>query len=416
MRRLEIPGGWYSDAHPSGAYAVTVAGKHVATDEGPVAFPGENILYLRLCLFAGHRYLAGVGHQTDQAWLWRDGGAPPWNSSGPAAGVNACAFWAERGYLWVCRGGDQADRFDLLPDGGSAREYLATGSQGIRWVRDDSAVLTGDATYVDKARGLWEYTDYGNVAIGQGPETGCVVRFKADGLGRLLEPGAVRFVRVQRVGDEFAIAMTRQDIGACVIVWATLAELLALPVAPWVVPPVVVPPVVTPPVTFPIPPTIPPESTPMRLTEPEKALLTAFAAAVPMPVSTDEEARRAWTMKLAQTFKSRFPAAGWGTKRASDTRPLAKDAIARIVDGIIWSFDVVLGGDVLKLNPNADGENISVTGQVFVPVDAHDWLGGTVEPPVEPEVPNPEVPPSSDLEARVASLETFLSATFKTWR
>jgi hypothetical protein len=410
MRRLEISGGWYADAHPSGAYAVTVDGQHVATDEGPVAFPGENILYLRLCLFAGHRYLAGVGHQTDQAWLWANRESGGWKSLNPAAGVNACAFWPNRGYLWVCRGGDQADEFDLLSGGGSARRYLATGSQGIRWIRADGTILTGDATYVDKARGLWEYTDYGDVAIGQGPETGCVVRFAADGLGRLLEPGAVRFVRVQRMGDQFAVSMTRQDIGACVIVWATLDELRALPVAPWVTVPAPAP------VSLPAPTPAPvPKDGPMKLTDAEKATLTAFAAAFPMTTVADEDGRRAWTWKLAQTFAARFPAQGWGTKRASSTRPLSKDAVARIVDGIIWSWDVVTGGnDPLKLNPNADAENISASGQVFVPVDAHDWIGGTVEPPVEPEVPGPEVPPTTppdaDLVARVKALEEAVVA------
>lgn len=275
------------------------------------------------------------------------------------------------------------------------------------------------------AMGLWSADDWDNVrlwdesrdAIGTTHEAGGImvgertdndgarVRFKGGTVGQLCADKWIFWPRIA-VREDGRIAVTWCDnkTGTGVWVWiGTEAELRAasLPNAP----------------TVPTPPTVPPtqpptQETPMRLTDPEKALLTAFAAAVPMPVSTDEEARRAWTMKLAQTFKARFPAAGWGTKRASETRPLAKDAIARIVDGILWSFDVVLGGDVLKINPNAEAENISVSGQVFVPVDAHDWIGG----PPEPEVPGPTEPPTipNDLAARVQALEEAMTAV-KTW-
>ena len=131
-------------------------------------------------------------------------------------------------------------------------------------------------------------------------------------------------------------------------------------------------------------------------------------AAIPVDA---EEARREWVYKLAQTFKARFPIA-WGTKRADPTRPQSKDVICYESAGRLVGWDVVLGTEPPTLNPNAD--SMDLTGQVFIPVEAHDWL--SVLPPVEPEVPIPPVvvPDPSTLEARVAKIEAFLSS-LPTW-
>jgi hypothetical protein len=217
----------YGDAAPGGRFAVMIHNAHVETDAGPVAAP-ENLLYLRATWQGGRRWLAGCGHQSDMAWL-HDGAG--WVPTGGCAGVNPVAFGP--GVVYVCRGRDSTEQIGL--DGsGAIRFPLATGAMGIRWVSPLGPV-TADSSYADPARGLFQYTDYGDVAFGEGDDAaggGVVARFADDGVLRRMEPGVVRWVRVQRDGDQIGLAYARQDTRECVVLWTTLAEVRAWPAVP----------------------------------------------------------------------------------------------------------------------------------------------------------------------------------------
>ncbi len=277
---------------------------------------------------------------------------------------------------------------------------------GIWDAFDDGTVLLwddcfmGGTTHVREGIIAWERKDNDGV---------CIV---IDNIKRHLcrDKGAF-WPRLAVDGENVAVVWCDQFKGNQGWLWmGTKAELRALPL----VPETPAPPV--PPTPDPEPPK--PEGEPMRLTASEKATLIAFNEKFPVAAipGADEEARRAWTWKLAQTFAARF-VIGWGTKRADANRPLSKDSIAYVSAGRLYGFDVVLGTDPLTLNENVDGEDI--TGQVYVPVPAKDWLADTPVPPVEPPV-EPPGPAPTDLEKRVADLEdivagisAFLDDTFK---
>lgn len=145
----------------------------------------------------------------------------------------------------------------------------------------------------------------------------------------------------------------------------------------------------------------------MKFTDTEKATLIAFDAAFPVAAITpdDDATRRVWLLKLAQTFKAKF--GGWGTKKNGANSPQSTDALARWIAGTLWAFDTTLGTTPLRLNPNAEGEDI--TGQNFIEVEAHDWLATA-----PPQPPDPEPPPTDpDLSARVDKIERWLSDTFR---
>ena len=202
MITKRVSNAWYTDAGVNGHYAALVTASHIETDTGNVPIPRENVLYLRATWQQGVLHLAGTGHQTDKAWHWN---GINWEEVDGAFGVNPCAF--EPGAVLVCHGGNLCERkpFVGLP---SFTFPLETGSQGIRWVRPDGAIITSDSTHADQARGLYDYTDYGDVAFGQADDSvggGGVVRFADDGVLRRFEPGQVRFVRTDRSGYQIAL-------------------------------------------------------------------------------------------------------------------------------------------------------------------------------------------------------------------
>lgn len=100
---------------------------------------------------------------------------------------------------------------------------------GWRYVSDDMQVVSYGATYSGPP--LWEWTQRGDVRIGQGPENEdgicCVL---PDGIVRQILPGNWRNIRVRRDGDELlivAVNYSTHDTG----VWqVSRAELASLPV------------------------------------------------------------------------------------------------------------------------------------------------------------------------------------------
>lgn len=138
------------------------------------------------------------------------------------------------------------------------------------------------------------------------------------------------------------------------------------------------------------------------------ALIEAFADRYGLPGFSKEEGQ-AWIAKLAGTFAARFPNEGWGTKRASETRPLSNESIARPHGGRLWSYDLIIGAGApgQRLEPRAHAEDIS--DQVFVSVQPFDFLGGGgSNPPPDTGGGNggtdPPPAPTVDLSALIAEM------------
>ena len=226
-------GGWYADCLPSGPYVVLIEGSHLDTDLGRVDFlAGAAIdtyepLFVRLS--DDGRAFAGQSHFHTSTVEYTAAGWRRINKE--AIGVSPIIY-------------DQANQL-RISDG-------SIGSQGWRYVAVDGELITGDATYAPgPGFTLYEWTDLSRngdtVIIGQGPEDGCHVW---DGTAhRVLATGHSRFVRAHRVGDHVSVAIWRTG-APTLLIWATVDELRALPVAPVVVPPPVVPPV--PPINDPL--------------------------------------------------------------------------------------------------------------------------------------------------------------------
>jgi len=377
MTRQERPG-WFGEIMPeSGAWAVS-GPDGIVTSGGPPPNPGEALMFLRLAYFNRNVYLIGKGHESGTAWMW-SGGA--WLDCGLTHGNSPCAWDHEWFRAVVCRSDGRAE--SVLTDGGGIGMFdLACGSQGIRWIRDDSSIVTGDASYGD-GRGMSEFTDFGDVSIGQ-CDSGVGVRFAADGIVRVVEGGGdTLFVRVNRHGDQFGIAFRHVESSVVVLLLMTATELLACP------PETIAP---TPPQPEPNP------EEPMIWTDAHTQLLTRFAAKMPPPPTKEGQSQeswdaswRMWTGQVARQFcHSCGPA--WGHKRADPNRPLSADCIAYKSQAGFAGFDLRNGATgQLVTQPGA----IDLTGQTFVPVEPVDYLGDTVpvEPPIVPPTPDPTIPP-----------------------
>ena len=146
-----------------------------------------------------------------------------------------------------------------------------------------------------------------------------------------------------------------------------------------------------------------------------RAVRDAFVAKVPVPSggpnpadSAFEDRCRAWTRSLAQQIVFSTNDRSWGCKNAGGGRPQSKDALAHQVGGNLFGFDLLFGVGTgsPSLVPSPSGEDI--TGQVFMPVDPVDHLGGG---PAPGPASGPAVaPPTDALAARVAALEAALKA------
>lgn len=123
-----------------------------------------------------------------------------------------------------------------------------------------------------------------------------------------------------------------------------------------------------------------------------------FAAFPDLLTGVNDENRREWTRRVAETLKAKCPAEPWGAKRADPGRPLSKDVIALDRNPLV-GVELLIGAGTAS--PLPEWVEIDLTGQTFVPVTARDWLGGTSGPEPDPE--------PGDLEARVERLEQVVA-------
>jgi hypothetical protein len=120
----------------------------------------------------------------------------------------------------------------------------------------------------------------------------------------------------------------------------------------------------------------------MKLPEPVQQVIRQYEQQFGTPNISDPHSRQ-WTYGLAEQLRYTFgPVNNYGTKSAHQdpNGPQSTDAQSRIIEGRLWSWDIVASGGspAAVVNPNADGEDI--TGQRFIDVSpGHDHLGiGTI--------------------------------------
>jgi hypothetical protein len=370
--RTELPGCWYTDIRLDGQYACLVRDSHIQSSQGRIELPTfqqdgrtvkDNVLMLRLPP-VGEFAIAGQSHNGLGNWEYRGG---VWKVVGASYGVNPVL------YDWQPTLHVGAPQF---------------GSQGLRYATQQNQLVTGDATYADPSKAIWEWTEYGDVRVGQGAG-GCIAIHGA--LRYMLEQGDCRFVRYTRSADNLAIAMVKQLENKAVTLRLTVAELSTFP--PETAPPV------DPPVDPPIDPPQPVECG-MVPAAGQLAIRALYARPEIQSLvkSSDDEDRRKATRIFAEQMAFTVDPK-WGTKRADPNRPPSKDAISRFVLTTLCNWDIV-NGTTRELQ---FGHGEPIPGQVFIPVTPTNHLGTTPNPEPEPEPePDPEI---AKLKARILVLE-----------
>ena len=192
--------------------------RYVETAFGGFTFqaplPGEDVNYLRIPHKPGDGRIAGGGQTTDNVLEWD---------------VN---HWALRpGRMWgpnaVVYGSN-----DVLCCAPTRDIYLLTSG----WYYGHGALVAASANRANVARDLYEYTDFGDVAIGQTADGRAGVSFRSTAGGyepmRVLPLPAgcdARFMLTDREGDQFGIAAVDLTHRLTTFFWPTLGELYALP-------------------------------------------------------------------------------------------------------------------------------------------------------------------------------------------
>jgi len=337
---------------------------------------GENINYLRIPHAKGDGRMAGGGQTTkpDPVYEWQ------W----PAGWVKVGLMYGPNGVIYGAG--------DVLTAVTSQAQYQATA--GWRYVNEAGVLVNCESTRQDVARGLYEYTEWADVAIGQGgkPDMGAVVLFPGEKLRRLDPrpegqrpyPFNARFIRSDRNGDQFGIAIVDLTGRKTYFVWATLAELRALPFVGTV-----------PPIEPPIPPVEPPVTDYLGV---NKRVRAKYPLANPggAPLGADHWV---YLVDLAQQTGTLLFQKDGGDHVF--VPPLGKnvslDVVGRGSLGDNWAD--VLGdaeGQAVPTwdqHPNAAGTYLDVSGIA---------LPGEPQPPIEP--------PTGNLEQRVEALEAAMAA------
>jgi len=112
----------------------------------------------------------------------------------------------------------------------------------------------------------------------------------------------------------------------------------------------------------------------MRYPDRVQGIINELAAKNPDLVRGDDEARRQLTRFIAEQCRFEL-GPNWGTKRASETRPLSADVVCMQNPFVGW--DTQIAGGTIAQFP----ESIELAGQVFVPVDPVQHLPASDSPP-----------------------------------
>lgn len=228
MRRVEVPGGWYGEALPTGEYAVAIRDqKKVKTHLGMLDVE-HDLLFVRVSAVGGFRF-AGQDQAGGGNFEYRDGKPI---RVGDSFGVNP-VLYLSNGTLLQCPVGES--------------------HQGYRFQDLNGRIWTGDETYNDPVDKLSEWTQLGGVLFGQGQSASAGAIVQINGKQHVLEPGFCYFIRVQISGDQFAIAIVKLQEKKTVLLWMSRQELEQLPLVGEVINP-------PPPPVYDPPPPAPPQS------------------------------------------------------------------------------------------------------------------------------------------------------------
>lgn len=206
MRTLDIPGGMYSDALPSGEYVCLILDSHLETHFGVIPFvgSGQQVLFPRCTITGG-----------------------PFRFAGQNTGPQNTLEWAGE---WIIHSQTPCGVSPVIYDhyGSLHISNCSVGSQGYRCLAPGTQeILSGDQTY-SSPFGLSEYTPIGDgIYVGQGSANGGIVIW--DGTHhRELASGDRRVIRVNRVGNDIAICCWNHGPSTSASFWwLTLDELLA---------------------------------------------------------------------------------------------------------------------------------------------------------------------------------------------
>jgi len=311
-------------------------------------------------------------------WLY-EGGA--WRIAGPSYGVNPVLFdYANVLFAGAPQYGSQGLRFF-----GTAPLPACTGNA-------TKTLCTGDNTYADNVRRLGQWTEIGDVVVGQSGYS-CIAIYQ--GIRRVLDLGFCVEIHMTRSGELLAISYHLEDLNVRRFRLLAASELNSFPIEATTLPPV------TPPVDPPIPPAEQPPVLPLDIFE----ALQRERLKYPTPLGDKGGA-------LINAVAVNFP--GWGleSKGGGNNCPQPVTLI-RVGCDIIrgpgnWGYDVL--GD----QENA-GVVLRATGG---PADPARFVVAVVvpgTPPVDPGTPVDDIPALKRrialLEAQVVSLQQELDET-----
>lgn len=366
VRTLTFGGGWYSVALPSGEFACLMPGSHIQSHLGPILFPpdGQNVLFLDATAVDGFKIAGqsqgGLGNvEFDARWA-------RWSVASAAShGVNPCLY----------------DNAGILHHATPAQ-----GSQGYRFCDDQNRLWTGDETYHDPARHLWEWTQLGDVTIGFS-DAALVALYH--GQRRVIARGAsfgANSVRFKRQGDACALAYHDAASRETTLLWFDVSELASLPLEHETPPPEPVP---------------GPGPITMKLPDHVYATLQQVRAKYPTPL-VDKGAQ------LLNEVAWIHRAEGFGLEQKDGGNTCGCPGISvRMGCDILRTRD--RGWDVLSDAEGAGEPQQADSG----PADPARFVA-PVNPSGQPDPPPPPPPPPSGaLEARVLELEKRLTALEK---
>jgi hypothetical protein len=385
-----VPG--YGAAMPNGDYACLIPGSHIETSRGRVELPGEDVGFLDVDNFEGEFIIVGAGQKTDRALLYQGG---KWRAiAHPAYGMDAAMFNPALGEAWVTTNGTTATCTTLSQPPKVRTVAADTGSQGFAFARPNGTMALGWQYYIDLARGLCVYTDFIDVAIGQGVNDGAVVRFADDGILRQFALGVLRNPRIKRAGENYAAVFVDYNRHETTFTWCVRAELRAMkPVG--AVPP---------------PPPPPPEPPPVPVTTPNMRAFIEQVAERYRALLTQNTTVTCGLFTEVAAFELHRADSDWGLL---SKQPGENQFMGHAVDAIIYRKTQQVIDILSNAGAREEGENkdAGVTWIEQPKRHGNDWMQ-PFDPDRDPDAP-PDAPPvpvsalidTRKLEAALAALQ-----------
>lgn len=200
---------WYCDVALQGQQSIIlVTGSHLIWNGVVVPCPpgNPNLLYVRM--HPNGSKFAGVGHTDDLCWEYN---GTVWTSHGPAFGPQSVIY--DRGGILRIKSGPPAS--------------------GFRHVDSSNRIWTCDETRGDLVREIWDFSDHGDLCIGQGGDALGVgddpVIAIYQGKRKLLQTGTCRFINSYRQGNSVAYACWRLDTNESLTRFLTISDIIASP-------------------------------------------------------------------------------------------------------------------------------------------------------------------------------------------